>query len=109
MTKSCALLITAMLSSIIFGASSDGDDSTEAARIYGETCIICHGEGVGGAPRLGVKSDWAPRLSYGMEELYLNAIEGVGSTMPARGMCLECSDAQLRAVVDHMVGNLKDE
>ncbi len=41
-------------------------------------------------------------LSYGKEEIYLNTLEGIGE-MPPRGLCDNCSDEQLKAVVDFML------
>ncbi|HJN50839.1 MAG: c-type cytochrome [Pseudomonadales bacterium] len=103
--KSVCALITALLSASVCADKTDADD--DAARIFSETCVACHGEGVRGAPRPGVKADWEPRLSYGIEELYLNAADGVGANMPPRGLCFDCTDSQLRAVVDYMVRDLK--
>ena len=72
--------------------------ATDAQRIYNEACVACHAEGVRGAPRPGVKSDWEERLTYGLEELYLNTVDGLGTDMPPRGLCLTCSDAKLVAL-----------
>lgn len=91
----------------VYGYGAEIDAATAAARIYNETCIACHGEGVGGAPKPGDKSDWEARLSYGIEELYLNAVEGMGIAMPPRGMCDDCTERQLKAVVDLMIRNLE--
>jgi cytochrome c5 len=79
----------------------------EGQRIYQQTCVVCHGDGVGGAPKPGVALDWEYRLSFGIEEVYLNAIEGLGPPMPPRGLCADCSDAQVRAVVDFMIEDLQ--
>ena len=75
---------------------------SEAARLYNQTCVVCHAEGVQGAPMPGVRDDWEAPLSYGKSEMYLNTIEGIGE-MPPRGMCGDCSDDQLKAVVDYML------
>lgn len=103
--KSTCALLTALLSACL--AAEENDSVEEAERIFKETCVACHGEGIRGAPRPGVKADWEPRLSYGIEDLYLNAVDGVGALMPPRGMCFDCSDSQLKAVVDFMVRDLK--
>jgi len=76
---------------------------TEAQTLYQQTCVVCHGKGMHGAPIPGVASDWQQRLSYGIDEIYLNVIEGLGNTMPARGACDDCSDQQLEAIVDYML------
>jgi len=77
--------------------------TTEAEALYQQTCVVCHGKGMHGAPIPGVSSDWEQRLSYGLDEMYLNVIEGLGNTMPARGACDDCSDQQLEAIVDFMI------
>ncbi|MEO2173522.1 MAG: c-type cytochrome [bacterium] len=103
--KPVLLYIALMAQSFsLFGSEpgSESDTSTDVGLIYVQTCIVCHGEGVHGAPRPGVKSDWEGPLSYGKEEIYLNTFEGIGE-MPSRGLCDECSDEQLKAVVDFMM------
>lgn len=84
-------------------ASADPEPGS-AEFIYNGTCVVCHGKGVEGAPRPGVPSDWSPRLAYGVEELYISTIEGIGTAMPPRGMCADCTDQELKAVVDFMIG-----
>jgi len=57
-------------------------------QVYESLCVACHGEGVGGAPRLGDKAAWAPRIARGYNMLLAHAIEGFnGKTgmMPPRG------------------------
>jgi cytochrome c5 len=78
--------------------------SARVVTIYEKACIVCHEEGVQGAPIPGEAFDWEDRLSYGMQELYANTIEGMGVSMPPRGTCDDCTDAELKAVVDFMTG-----
>lgn len=81
-------------------AASDGE-SPKA--IYDRTCATCHAIGVAGAPKLGDVAAWAPRIEKGMAMLYEHSINGLPPGMPAKGMCFNCSDDQLKAVVDYMV------
>ena len=83
------------------------EESAEAERIYNQTCVVCHGTGVEGAPRTGEPTDWAPRLAYGIEELYISTLQGLPPSMPVRGLCNDCSDEQLKAVVDYMLSELE--
>jgi len=96
-----------MLTVSLFLFSYSQAEEQNSSQIYEETCVVCHGEGMHGAPRPGVKSDWQDRLSYGIEEIYLNTIEGMGVEMPPRGMCDDCSDEQLKLVVDFMLRDVK--
>jgi cytochrome c5 len=50
---------------------------------------------------------WAPRLEKGMETLYASGINGLAPAMPARGMCFDCSDDDIRAVVDYMTASVQ--
>lgn len=73
---------------------------------YEEVCHICHGSGIGGSPKLGDKADWAPRIAEGIEVLVQRALTGY-KTMPARGTCMNCSDAEIRESVEYMVSHSK--
>jgi cytochrome c5 len=77
-------------------------------KVYKGTCSICHKTGLNGAPRIGNKKDWEPRLAQGNEVLYSRAINGYrGSkgSMPSRGSNPRLSDAEIRAAVDYIVAN----
>ncbi|UCU99604.1 c-type cytochrome [Acidovorax radicis] len=73
--------------------------------LYKQTCQVCHAAGVAGAPKLGDKAAWAPRLAAGLEALYSNAAKGKGA-MPPRGGS-QASDADLRAAVEFMAAAAK--
>ena len=79
-------------------AQSDFD----AAGVYQMSCNACHGTGAAGAPMLGDAGAWEARLEKGMDALMSNVINGVGA-MPARGICMTCSDDDLQAIVDYML------
>lgn len=70
---------------------------------YDQSCAICHNLGVAGAPRFAEPSEWESRLNKGMETLYNSGINGLLPAMPARGMCFNCSDDDIRALIDYMV------
>ena len=80
-------------------------------QVFNEACIVCHGNGIGGAPMLNDRAAWAPRIAQGMETLYQHAIEGyTGSTgyMPPKGARLDLSDAEVNGAVDYMLSQLPD-
>lgn len=76
------------------------DFDVEAA--YQRSCFACHASGAGGAPKPDDAAAWEERLEKGMDAVMANVIGGMGA-MPPRGLCLDCSDSELRAVVDHML------
>jgi cytochrome c5 len=74
--------------------------------VYTQACSVCHAAGVGGAPKFGDKAAWQPRLAVGVDGLTASVIKGKGA-MPARGMAMTSSDADIKAAVAYMVAAVK--
>jgi cytochrome c5 len=68
---------------------------------FKQVCSACHGTGVNGAPKIGDRAAWAPRIAQGKDALYAHAIAGKG-TMPPKGGTT-WPDATIRMAVDYMV------
>lgn len=85
-------------SSVVAG----GGAGKSAEEIYNTTCMACHATGAAGAPKLGDVAAWSGRLGNGIEQVYANALNGLNG-MPAKGLCMSCSDDDVKAVVDYMV------
>lgn len=70
-------------------------------------CNACHGSGVLGAPKIGAEgaADWAKRAKEqgGLDGLLAKAITGINS-MPPKGTCADCSDAELKGAIEKMSG-----
>lgn len=88
-------------------ADAGGGEGRSPEAIYERSCNTCHGLGVAGAPKLGDVDQWAPRLEKGMDVLYASGINGLAPGMPAMGMCFDCSDDDIRAVVDYMTASVQ--
>lgn len=82
------------------GAARSGED------LYNGKCMACHGTGAAGAPMKGNKAQWAPRIEKGIDQLVATAISGVNA-MPPKGTCMDCSDDEIRNVVEYMVNASK--
>ncbi|MDN5835773.1 MAG: c-type cytochrome [Nitrosospira sp.] len=85
-------------------AAADGADKIKS--IYTTSCAACHTTGAAGAPKLGDKSTWAPRIKSGTDTLYNSALKGKNA-MPPKGGNASLSDADVKAVVDYMVAEAK--
>lgn len=84
-------------------AQADSDFAVEAA--YEQYCAMCHTSGMAGAPLLNDEAHWGPRLEdVGLDEIVQNSITGINA-MPPRGMCMDCSDEQLRELVEYLIGD----
>jgi cytochrome c5 len=64
-------------------------------------CSKCHEPGTEGAPRVGDRAAWTPRLKYGLDATVRSAINGHGG-MPARGGMADLTDAEVRNAVIYM-------
>ena len=73
---------------------------------YDTVCAMCHGTGVAGAPKLGDKTAWAPRLKAGKDALHASAIKGKGA-MPPKGGNAALADDAVKAAVDYMLAQSK--
>jgi len=84
------------------------DPATAAAgqdgeAVYNKACIACHSTGVAGAPKVGDKAAWEPRLAQGMDTLMSTALKGKGA-MPPKGGHANLSDAEIKAAIEYMLG-----
>ncbi|MFO1205538.1 MAG: c-type cytochrome [Burkholderiales bacterium] len=64
-------------------------------------CARCHQTGEGGAPKIGDRGAWIPRLQQGLNAAVRSAISGHGG-MPARGGLADLTDAEIRSAVVYM-------
>ncbi len=70
--------------------------------VVSTTCFACHLSGVLGAPKLGNKEDWGPRIEKGHATLLDHALNGF-QVMPPRGGNPQFSDEEIRGAVAHML------
>jgi cytochrome c5 len=68
-------------------------------------CSACHATGVAGAPKVGDKAAWAPRVAQGIDTLTASAIHGKGAMPPKGGS--SASDVDIKTVVSYMVSAAK--
>ncbi|MFN4290067.1 MAG: c-type cytochrome [Permianibacter sp.] len=80
--------------------ASSGPRSGE--QVYNGACAGCHAAGVAGAPKFGDKAAWAPRIKAGDDALWNSLMNGKNA-MPPKGMCMDCSEDELKAVLAYVV------
>jgi len=91
-------------------AASGGSDLALGKKIFGGTCVACHGAGIAGAPKAGDKAAWASHVAKGLATLHDHAIHGFTGkkgVMPAKGGNTSLSDTEVKAAVDYMVSLVK--
>jgi cytochrome c5 len=92
---------------VAFTGAAHGAQASEGQTVFAQNCAVCHGPGVAGAPRLGDKAEWGPRIAQGKDTLYTHALQGFTGqkgTMPPKGGNTTLSDADVKAAVDYMAG-----
>ncbi len=109
--KSLALAAATLVASVSMADDSkplqlaQTSDGFDAAAKYMASCFACHSTGAAGAPKVeagAYDEQWAARMEKGMDAVMSNVINGQGA-MPAKGLCFDCTDADLRAIVNYMV------
>lgn len=82
--------------------ASQPDEATLAQ--WARSCALCHVNGEGGAPRVGHAAEWQDRIKQGADVLLAHTVEGFNN-MPPLGYCMDCEEADLRALIDFMAGS----
>jgi cytochrome c5 len=78
----------------------------DGKKVFDTTCTACHTAGIAGAPKLGDKAAWAPRIKTGIDALMQSALKGKGA-MPPKGGNAALSDAEVRAAIEFMISQAK--
>jgi len=80
---------------------------SNGAKVYIESCAVCHNNGSLGAPKLGDKKVWAPIINQNMDILFDRTLKGYKG-MPAKGGCEACSGKDIIDAVIYMVQQSKE-
>lgn len=83
-------------------AAAPQADLANGKSVYATACFVCHTTGVAGAPKLGDKAVWVPRIAKGMDVLVDHAINGLNA-MPPKGGRTDLSDAAVADAVAYMI------
>ncbi len=78
-------------------------DEFSPESVYEDNCAMCHDTGMANAPQPDDADHWNTRLEEdGLDGIVANAISGVNA-MPPRGMCNDCTDDEVRQVVEYLM------
>jgi len=103
-------VIPALLVPVLLAAPAVAGDAAKGQGIYMNFCAPCHATGVAGAPKVGDKATWAPRLKQGekiLVERSIKGYQGAAGFMPARGGNSALSDTEVANAVAYMVAQSK--
>ncbi|MFZ3321162.1 MAG: c-type cytochrome [Usitatibacter sp.] len=91
--------VVAAAASQAFSAPVTGERSGK--EVVQEVCFRCHEAPKSGAPQVGDKKAWVPRMSKGIDVLEMSAIRGHGG-MPPRGGRADLTDGEIRSAIYYM-------
>ena len=77
--------------------------------VYNQACIICHGDGLGGAPKITDKVNWSTRITQGLDVLQnrsINGYMGPYGYMPPKGARLDLTEKEVFNAVDYMLSQI---
>ncbi|MBZ9783770.1 c-type cytochrome [Pseudomonas sp. REP124] len=69
--------------------------------VFKRSCAMCHNGQLPMAPKKSDQAAWKPRLEQGTDVLVKHVTEGFNA-MPARGLCMDCSAEDYKAVITWM-------
>lgn len=71
-------------------------------QVFQSACVVCHGAGLAGAPKVGDKAAWKELIAEGHTDLWGGAMTGV-RRMPPMGGDPGLTDMEVALAVNHMV------
>jgi cytochrome c5 len=81
------------------GATASPERTGE--QVVRAACFRCHETGLNGAPKIGDRAAWSPRVSQGVDAVTRSAISGHGG-MPARGGLADLTDREVTSAIMYM-------
>jgi cytochrome c5 len=96
----CSAIATAAEAGAAAAAGASAGRS--GADVVTKHCAMCHGDpGIPGAPRSA--DEWKLRVdAKGIDGLVASATAGINA-MPPKGMCMDCSEGELKAAIQELV------
>ena len=90
-------IILILSSGLLFLSAQAKDKKIDGGAVYQAKCAVCHDKGKIGAPKLGDKKYWQPRLEKGIDKLF-NQVTNPDSHVN----CRKCSNSQIKEAIKYM-------
>lgn len=88
------------------------DASDRGKHVFNQYCSMCHSKdpkikGIG-APVIGDKDAWKPRIEKGFASLVKSVMDGLNA-MPPKGTCIECNASDVERAIRFMLPDLEEK
>lgn len=98
-----AALLLAALPAAAAASFADAPRPRSGEQIVQYQCVLCHGQGLAGAPKIGDQKAWGARAhAGGVDRLLSSASRGRGAMPPSGGLA-DLSEPELRAAIVYML------
>ena len=74
--------------------------------VVNKNCKVCHAQGINGAPIIGNKKMWGPRVAQGEATLVQHAMEGFG-LMPAKAGKPDLTEEEITLAVQYFISKVQ--
>lgn len=90
---------------VVIAKATPASGNMSGQQVFEQVCKTCHEAGIAGAPKIGDKSLWAPRIAEGESTLVQHAIngyQGKSGVMPPKGGNPSLTDDEVHRAVVYM-------
>ena len=90
---------------VVIAEATPASGNLSGQQVFAQVCKTCHEAGIAGAPKIGDKSLWAPRIAEGESTLVQHAIngyQGKSGVMPPKGGNPSLTDDEVHRAVVYM-------
>ena len=98
------------IGTVVIAEAAPASGNMTGQQVFAQVCKTCHEAGIAGAPKIGDKSAWGPRIATGEKTLVqhaINGFQGKSGVMPPKGGNPALTDDQIKATVQWMVDQVK--
>lgn len=106
--KQVKIIFILVCANLALAGCSSGPDHSEGMAIVNSKCKVCHASGINGAPILGNKKMWSPRIAQGKEILVSHAMNGYG-LMPAKGGNDALTEVEISKAIGYMMSLVQEK
>jgi cytochrome c5 len=112
MSNFLRILIALIIAAVATACGKNSAEKVESPQpsagelVYTKNCKVCHAQGINGAPMLGNKTMWQPRVEKGIPTLVEHAGNGFG-LMPAKGGNADLTTEEIESAVRYMVAKVQ--
>ena len=91
-----------LLFAVLVSSAALAHADRPVTELYPRTCAVCHAAAVAGAPKFGDAAGWKARIdAKGMDALIKTINTGLNA-MPPKGMCMDCTPTEYKALIEYM-------